>query len=847
LLTQAINILKKERINHKGIKEEKGKMEKKIFAEALTIILLASMILAVIPVQAQTMSIQISPSKGPVGTEVTVTGTIVTYNGDYELWFDADNDDLVDAGETVTGTSDGYDVDVTFTIPNAYQGARKFRLTDLSAAGEPYAEAYFTVETSYSLSVSPGVNYEGGGFTFTATITGGKEAWPAALDLQIRVKDPDGATVKTDSTTNLAEVAVGKFETTWTYGPGDSEIVTWGTWTAYLDWATDATTWTEGVATTTFTVRLTDASSYGRTETVSARAYVSEAGTYYYKIYDFAGELVDESSAITMAAAGFLPVETWVPPKDEDLGTYTVKILKDTTVVKEQTFNLMIAELTVDFLAGGTVGDIERTLTATVDFQVLYPSGSVATSADIPGGFKVTVFYNTTLVAEVELDPLTDYSVTGNRWTVSWKIPKDAVEGINYCFNVTVNAITDAYGNKGPAAYASSGEDADVGYFNVIPAVLSVTVPSLVYPGAGATLQRSLEARASFQVAYPDGSKLTAADFEWVNATVTGPSDYTVSMTAEDYNEAVGLWIAKWVIPYDATLGDYSFYVKANAVTDIYGNKGPSSNTGTSSSFTVGVATLTVENFATDQIVYETDSEVTITFEGSYPSGVAVTTGSATIEITSGGTSYGTVTANYDSTIGKFVAKWIVPSNAPSGLYNATIDVDEFADDATPVNDGPTVAKWVNFNVTRISLTSVINRIEALDERITTLETALTDLESTIESLKVMVKALKVEAITAAIQAVEDEVAALKSDIAAAKQAASDAGAVAGQAKSSADAATQAANSAASAAADAKSAAQAAQSAAQGVMTAVYGAIILSLIAALASIVAVITLQRKVA
>jgi len=577
------------------------------------------------------------------------------------------------------------------------------------------------------------------------------------------------------------------------------------------------------------------------------RAYVTEAGTYYYKVYDFAGELVHESSAITMAGAGFLSVETWVPPKDEDLGTYTVKVLKDSTVVKEQTFNLKIAALTVDFLGGGTTGDVQRTLTATADFQVLYPSGAIVTSADVPDGFTVSVFYNTTLVDEIQLDPLTDYSVTGNKWTVSWKIPKDAVKGIQYCFNVTVNAITDAYGNQGPASYASSGEDADLGYFNVIPAVLSVTVPTLVYPGAGATLQRSLEARASFQVTYPDGSKLTAADFEWVNATVTGPSDFTVSLTADDYNDAVGLWIAKWTVPYDATLGSYSFLVKANAVTDAYGNKGPSANTGTSSSFSIGKATLSLENLATDQVVYETDSEVTITFDGLYPSGTAVTTGSATIEITSAGTSYGTVTASYDSTTGKFTAKWIVPSNAPSGLYNATIDVNKFEDDATPTNTGPSVAKWVNFNVTRISLTSVINKIAALDERIDTLEAALSDLESAVNTLSGKVEALKVETITSAINAVKDDVNALKSEITAAKNAASTAGDVANQAKSAADSAKQAAEGAASAADEAKAAAQASQAAAQGIATAVYGAIILSLIAALASIVAVITLQRKVA
>ncbi|KYH39931.1 MAG: hypothetical protein AYL33_007010, partial [Candidatus Bathyarchaeota archaeon B63] len=53
MLTQAINTVNKEKINHKH-KEEKREMEKRILTGTLTIILLASMILAVIPAQATT-------------------------------------------------------------------------------------------------------------------------------------------------------------------------------------------------------------------------------------------------------------------------------------------------------------------------------------------------------------------------------------------------------------------------------------------------------------------------------------------------------------------------------------------------------------------------------------------------------------------------------------------------------------------------------------------------------------------------------------------------------------------------------------------------------------------------
>jgi len=843
-------------------------MEKKIFAEALTIILLASMVLGVMPTQAA-MSIEISPAKGPVDTEVTVTGKILTYNGEYEILFDADGDGTPETS-LATGTADGYDVSETIKIPHAYQGAKRIRLVDLSASPQQEADAFFTVETKFELSVDKSEYYEGGPFTITANVTGGKKEWATTpqLDLQIRVKNPDGdiPAALTIESTDISENALNKGNFLVDFVLGDvaaeaKELVIHGDYVAYLDWKTTETTYPDEqmeVVTASFTVRLTDASEYERTDTIYIKAFVESGVTVdKWQLVDPDGDIT-EYDITNVEGEDWTAVLTWPSEKDSELGVYTVKLI-DTNgdEYKKQTFLLKKATIDVTFVASQFKYDdnlikteneeVERTYTVTAAFKTTYPDGSDVSLVDITTGFTVAIYANTTKIDEVTLDPLTDYSV--DKWIVEWKIPKDAPLGIGYSINVTVNSISDQYGNVGPGDYASTADQIEP--FKVVPATLKVTEISLIYPGADVQIERTRVAKASIKVEYPDGTVFAAEDLVWLNITVDNPvgDDYEASLSADAYSSAVGLWVAEWMVPYDAdtAITGYTFKVAADSVEDKYGNAGPASTVSCTDAFGVKVTTIKVSDLSVDKEIYETDEEVTITFEAAYVSGVEVTSEDATgdIKIYKGGTEVATVTAEYDPTVGKFVGTWIVPDGATTGLYNATIEIDAVTDEAN--NIGPKAKAWANFNVTRIGMTTVISRIEDLDERITTLETALSDLKSTIETLQTAVQALKVEAITAAIGAVEDEVTALRSDIEAAKQAATSAGDVASQAKSAADSAKQAAEGAASAADEAKAAAQASQAAAQGIATAVYGAIILSLIAALASIVAVITLQRKVA
>jgi len=190
--------------------------------KALPLFVIASMMAALIPsaLVGAAVTNTLTVSVGPVGTKTVVSGTITTYNGRLKIEIDANNDaDFLDAGEVLAGVAttlyaDGYAYSKEVTIPFAYGGARRIRVTDLDAAGTPFADSFFTVQTQYILSVTPSVNYEAGVFTLNETIVGGDPTWPGLLDLRFRVKDTTGTVIagETAAYANLGEVGgFGRF------------------------------------------------------------------------------------------------------------------------------------------------------------------------------------------------------------------------------------------------------------------------------------------------------------------------------------------------------------------------------------------------------------------------------------------------------------------------------------------------------------------------------------------------------------------------------------------------------------------------------------------------------------
>jgi len=291
------------------------------------------------------MSIALSPSFGKVGDKVVISGTIVTYNGNFKIYLDADASGTIDtvAELVASGTASGYSVSQEITVPNAYgnPGGRIIRLEDSSASPIQTKDAFFTVQTSFALDVDPTTWYEGGPITLTATLTGADLSWIGALDFRFRVNSPDGTEVISQVLANLLESGgLGRIVQVFTIGPDNTNLVDWGTYTAYLDWDLDAAfdeSARKSVQSATFTIRLTDKAEYKRTEMVKFKTFIDSASVTIDKF-----EVVNPSGVATVVdIANTTGLDwifgSWLSVKDTATGTYTVKVVKtDGTVWKSR-------------------------------------------------------------------------------------------------------------------------------------------------------------------------------------------------------------------------------------------------------------------------------------------------------------------------------------------------------------------------------------------------------------------------------------------------------------------------------------------------------------------------------
>ena len=863
---------------HDDVKEKRKKMNMR---KALPLLVIASMMASLIPsvMIYAALTNTINVSSGPVGTVVTVSGTLNTFNGRYNVQIDADNSGVFGdlpieqlAGFATTKTASGFAYTVDVTIPDSYSGARKIRVIDLDAAGQPTSDSFFTVTTKWALALTDpasGSTVEGGIVTVTTKLTGGDFAWNGVLDLQYRFKNPSGTVVAalTGANVNIAVIvgSPGRIDNAFTIAADNVNLVADGLWTALVDWDLAAAypTAQQGVATTTFTIRATDKLDYDRTQTAVWHIYIATLTYDKFTVTDPTGVITTTDPA-NVPSPAFIGGVALVSTKTSPLGVYTLKVY-DTlgAVIKTVTFNLnkaTIAPVYTGFsetstLADGALGagllaaadnvNVKRMHKITIDMTVKYPDGSNAVPADVTGGFDVKAYYNSTLVGTVHLDPLTAWAA--NVWTFTWTIPKDAVLGKNYVFNVTASGIADTYGNSGPAKNYGTASIGGVKHrITVAKGTIFIgAAPTLNYPGAAANLARTLEAKATIDARYADNSRVTGVDVNQFNVTA---STSIINLVAADYNGDVGLWIPKWTVSYKTPIGAASFAVAANTWIDKYGNKGPTADTGASAAFNVVAAAISVSGMTVDKSSVQSDEQITASYSATYPSGAPVTTKDATGPLVTFYDNNGVALlgspkrASYSTTTKMWSASIIVPAGSISGKYNATVNVGAVSDDAAVPNVGPTVKKYVNFDVARVSVNDILALLKKMNSSSTSTNAAIAGAKTAADAAKTAATAAQTAATAAGTTAT------------AAQSAATAAGTAANAAKTSADAATAAATAAgtksdaAKTAADAaKTAADSAATAANGLTTLVYAAIGASLIAALAAIVALMQISRKIA
>jgi hypothetical protein len=671
--------------------------------KAIGMLLLFSISLAVLftlPTHAVTLT-EINPTSGAVGTEVRLIGTIDTEGGAYTIWFDVDDDGTA-VGDTAVKTgsapANSYAVNTTFVVPSCVgtDAGRDHKVTLEDDSSTNTHDATFTVETSREMIV-PEYAQEGDVVAINMSVTGGLAN--TVSNFTVMVTDPAVTETKNynvsfTTDTNGFGYNITNFPTDFSTGAatnftGNYDIVANRTLPGKIT----------NAATASFDIGLTNASVYERFETVNVQT---------------SGWSLNQNITVTIKDPSMENVTVWDPvnatdgtwtgdwmiPWDAYAGTYTVEVVNATgdekAVDSIQTFTVGSVALTVTFKTA-PASPLQRTETATAKFMIQYPDSSYYDNVTSFDSITVSVYYNTTLVDTMSLSA-DDYGADNN-WTVSWKIPWDAVLGSGYKFSLDVDSITDDNGNTGPTTAVASN--------SFIVQATTLTVKVTQQPAA--TYMRTQTAVAKINITYPDNSLYTAADLGTIKVRVYQGSTNVanVTLTADDYDSITKQWTISWVSPWNATLADdYLFTIKAYEITDAANpNTGPTADVSTGT-FELLEADLNVASINTDKISYTRGEVVTVYFIATYQNGSDVTTGSATITLTMANGSTTQLTATYVSANGRFEAKYTLKAGDPLGTWYARLEPLGLKD--TENNMGPDKAKTAVFTVTEVAPLEVI-------------------------------------------------------------------------------------------------------------------------------------------
>ena len=295
---------------------------------------------------------------------------------------------MVKVGKCATGSKA---VDTTFTLGNTFAGNHGIILMDNYTKAN--GTAMIKVLTKYFISVSPAYGQEGDtDFTICTNVTGGEKNTVYVANVTV-VNPYNSFSEKVDlSNTTTNGYGYNDTLTSITDFSGGHTNVT-GTYYVYFN-----LTATGSLATTSFFIGLTNATSYNRFETVNVKTSGWDPGqnvTVTIKYPNGTVAYTDTANA-TSGTANW----NWSIGASAPLGTYTVTLVNATGELPEckmacpdeQTFEVKAAGvLTVNIVTQPT--DKMRTETTFMVFNVTYPDGSLfnATLLD-----EATVSYTTT-------------------------------------------------------------------------------------------------------------------------------------------------------------------------------------------------------------------------------------------------------------------------------------------------------------------------------------------------------------------------------------------------------------------------------------------------------------------
>lgn len=358
---------------------------------------------------------------------------------------------------------------------------------------------------------------------------------------------------------------------------------------------------------------------------------------------------------------------------------------------------------------GNAKTTFQRTETVYVCFTATYPDGSSVTTGSATVKIQLSTDDGVTWINKTTLTAI--YNAGKGKWftAVGYKIAKDEphisapMSLIHWRALLPANALDDASGNKGPFPQIAFN-------FSVDKADLDIVITDGMIPSQ--TYQRTLTtATVKFTITYPDGSHFPASDLGQITVTITdGINNYTLKLSASDYDNVTKKWSASWLIPKDAALSTgYKFMVVADDVFDSVSpnpNSGPPVDISDVNTFSVVKADLIVTIVNQPATSYSRGQNATFDIRIQYPdlSNFTVTdvgttgiiearvyfneTLMATIRIDSTNAS-----THWRDSFNGFTICWYIPPDAPLSTpiikYKFKIEQDGIQDTVITPNTGP--------------------------------------------------------------------------------------------------------------------------------------------------------------
>jgi hypothetical protein len=283
--------------------------------------------------QSSSISItKVTPSlSGEVGSYVTVQGTIATLNGNYQILFDQN--------PVASGTSNGYSVAVSFTVPEINGGTYPLTLRDLSTLAN--ATNQFQVKTSYTIAPLSNQIQERDSVTLNVTVTGGQSNTHYAANIAVMIPSPLNTTFsKILSLGTSSEKGTAKSLVTYPDGdflPAGALTDYSGTYYAYFNQS-------DNMAKTNFSVGFLDSTSYhrGQTAIIKAVGYQPSQAANLVITNTATGALLDQEP-LTASNDGTIAT-SWMVSVNGAIGTYSIQITTTGTpkaIVDSETISII--------------------------------------------------------------------------------------------------------------------------------------------------------------------------------------------------------------------------------------------------------------------------------------------------------------------------------------------------------------------------------------------------------------------------------------------------------------------------------------------------------------------------